>query len=236
MDNQIKELIEVFRSYRDLLTPLSASLKDFAQTYDALKGDISALNQAFEGDVQGKLSNIYKTLSAQAEKATDLSSSIDRFSQGANKYLEGIDKITKTFGRAEEKLESINRLERAAEAQIEKLDLLLQEKKKSYNLKELEKTLDGYNGNVQKVAEFINQDVAKSLTKNGEEIAEIKRGNQEVVRILESQNSTLEKLAVTYQATNQLLKNAVEKEDVNESYIFDVFDKWAESRKVKIKK
>ena len=35
---------------------------------------------------------------------------------------------------------------------------------------------------------------------------------------------------------NELLKKIVEKQDVNEAYIFDILDKWAEDRKVKIKK
>ena len=45
----------------------------------------------------------------------------------------------------------------------------------------------------------------------------------------------LDKLSETYKETNALLRKIVEKEDVNEAYIFDVLDKWAQSRKVKIK-
>ena len=43
-------------------------------------------------------------------------------------------------------------------------------------------------------------------------------------------------LVETYKSSNELLKKIVEKQDVNEAYIFDILDKWAEERKVKIKK
>ncbi len=236
MDNEIKELIEAFRAYRDLLTPVQANLHSFADTYDSLKGDIAALNTAFGSDVQGKLQSIYDTLSNQSAKATDLSSRIDKFAVSAERYVKGVEGVLEVFEKTEAKIKAVDELEKRAEEQIGKLDGVIEEKKKGYNLKELERTLDSYNGNVQKVAEFINQDVAKALSDNGGEIAEIKKGNEELVRILNDQNSTLERLVVTYQDTNRLIKSVVEQNDVNEIYLFEMLDRWAESRKVKVKK
>ena len=43
-------------------------------------------------------------------------------------------------------------------------------------------------------------------------------------------------MASAYVSSNELLKKIVEKNDVNEEYIFDILDKWAESRKVKTKR
>ena len=37
-------------------------------------------------------------------------------------------------------------------------------------------------------------------------------------------------------ASNELIKKSVENADVNEAYIYDILDKWAESRHIKIKK
>ncbi|MBQ9114425.1 MAG: hypothetical protein IJY07_00655 [Clostridia bacterium] len=77
--NEVKLLIETFKSYRDLLTPIQSNLNDFIATYSGVQSDIDRLNQAFSGDARGNLDKIYRTLSSQAEKATDLSSQIDRF-------------------------------------------------------------------------------------------------------------------------------------------------------------
>jgi len=236
MDNEIRELIDAFKGYRDLLTPIQNNLHEFAETYNSLKGDINTLNSAFEGDVQGKLQSIYETLAGQARKATDLSSRIDSFITSSERYIKGVESTLNLFGKVTDKITAINEIEKKAEDQIGKLDAVIEEKKKSYNLKELEKTLDSYNNNVARVSEFINEDVAKSLQNNSNEIAGIRRGNEDVIKILADQNSTLDKLVLTYTATNDLLKNVVEREDVNESYIFAILDKWAENRKIKIKK
>ena len=50
------------------------------------------------------------------------------------------------------------------------------------------------------------------------------------------EKSSIEELSENYRATNALLKKILEKNDVNEEYIFEIIDKWAETRRVKTKK
>ena len=65
---------------------------------------------------------------------------------------------------------------------------------------------------------------------------EIKSGNTNVVTHLMEEKSSIEALSENYRETNALLKKILEKNDVNEEYIFEIIDKWAEDRRVKIKK
>ena len=51
-----------------------------------------------------------------------------------------------------------------------------------------------------------------------------------------SQNENITDLVNSYKSTNELLTNIVMSEGVNEEYIFEILDKWAKERKVKIKK
>lgn len=231
-NNEAKVLIESFRAYRDLLGPIQDSLHEFAGTYDSLKNDIGKLNAAFEGDIQGNLEKIYKNLSRQAENANDLSSRIDQFVKVTGKYTSDFARLLSLLEKVEERLSAVNELEAKAEEQIGKLDTILEEKKRSYNVRELQKTLDNYNANVQKVSEFINKDVAESLANNYKKLDDIKSGNETLTKLIESENSKVETLLETYKSTSELLKRAVEKEDLNEAYIFDVLDKWASARKV----
>jgi len=53
--------------------------------------------------------------------------------------------------------------------------------------------------------------------------------------ILEEKES-IDKLVESYNSSNKLLKKVVESNDVNEQYIFEILDKWAELRNLKIKK
>ena len=213
-EEDIKELIESFKQYRDMLVPIQTNIHSFLETYDSMREDIDTLNKSFDGNIQKNLQSIYSTLSVQAEKSGKLVTSIDDFVGGFSKYTA--------------KLNSLN-------DKLEKLDIIIEEKQKTYNIKELEKQLAIYNENVEKVSKFINEDVVKELNKNTSDIALITKGHEDISKRLDQEKTSLDKLSETYKETNALLRKIVEKEDVNEAYIFDVLDKWAQSRKVKIR-
>ncbi|MFW5780695.1 MAG: hypothetical protein ACOCWI_04520 [Bacillota bacterium] len=234
--NDIKVLIDSFKGYRDMLTPIQKNLNDFVMTFDYMKNDIEKLNTAFEGDVKGNLEKIYKNLSKQAEQATDLSSRIDSFVNLTEKYTSDVTKLVGIFEKVEKRIVAVNELEKRAEEQISKLDEILEEKKRSYNIKDLQRTLESYNANVERVSEFINKDVAESLRENYTKLDSIKNKNDTLAKRIEEEHTNVEILLTTYTETNKLLAKVVEKEDVNEAYIFDILDKWAENRKVKTKK
>lgn len=237
MDNKdVNELIDAFVGYREMLAPIQSDLHEFLDTYTAVSEDVKKLDSAFSGDVKEKLSEIYNLLSSQAEKSEELTKKVDQFLASSNKYTEQVEKLISTFNGVENVITSIDELESQAEEQISKLDAILDEKRKSYNLKDLEKSLDTYNANLQTVGDFINKEVAGSIVESTKIIQSIKDGNENITKKLEEEKKSIEILTETYQNSNALLKKVVEKNDVNESYIFDLMDKWAEDRKVKMKK
>ena len=235
-NDEIKELVNSFKEYRDLLTPIEKNLKDFADTYQNLSGDIQKLNSSFGGNIQGKLDGIYNELSKQFEKSKDLSSQIENFVQKTNSFADSLQKLQNTFEKIQNKLASIDEVEKKAEEQIEKLNLICEEKKKNYDIKELEKNLEIYNKNVQQINNYINNDIANALKNSNEKISQIKDKNESVLETLLDENSNIEKLVESYQESNKILKNFVEKDDINQDYLFSVLDKWANDRGVKTKK
>jgi uncharacterized phage infection (PIP) family protein YhgE len=233
--NDLKTLIDTFKGYRDLLTPIQNSLSDFAQTFGQMKKDIEKLNQHFGEGAQKSLDKLYKDLSEQAQKTADLFSRIDKFVEMANKYTDSAQKFAALFEKVESGIRAVDDIERKAAEQIGKLDAILEEKKKSYNIKELERTLENYNDNVTKVSEFINKEVADSLNRNYQKLESIKSGNDFIAKKLEEEKTSIQALAENYASSAELLKRLTEKNDVNEEYIFEIIDKWAQSRKVKTK-
>ena len=232
----VKGLITAFKEYRDLLTPIMENLREFADTYDGMKGDIERLSAAFEGDVTGNLDRIYKTLSAEAEKAQSLSQEIDKFLSRSARYESEAAQLSATLAKLEGTLESLSRLEADAETQIGKLESTLDERRKNYNLKELERTVANYQAGVERVGEFINRDVATSLTQNVDKLNSIRDGVEEIRAGIESGNRGVSELVATFATTSDLLRKVTEGETVNEQYIFDILDKWAAERGVKRKK
>ena len=235
-NNEVNELIDAFVGYREMLVPIQSDLHEFLSTYEALQSDISKIDAAFSGDVQKKLSEIYDLLAKQAEKSEMLTRKVDQFLTSSNKYTEEVDKLISTFEDISNRINTVNEIESKAEEQIGRLDEIIEEKKKSYNLKDLEKSLDSYNANLQTVNDFINKKVAENIVENSKAIQSVKDGNENIAKRLEEENKTISDLVSQYSSSNALLKNIVEKQDVNESYIFDILDKWAEERQVKMKK
>lgn len=232
----INALIEAFVGYRELLGPIQSDLSEFTNTYSALKADIEKLSNSFSNDAKAKLDEIYRSLAAQAQKSEELTKKVDQFLKSSTKYTDEVEKLISTFNVVETRISAINDIEKKAEAQISKLDEILEEKRKSYNLKELEKSLDSYNVNLQQVSDFVNKDVAQNIVSNTSMIQSIKDGNENMIKRLEEEKKNISDLFAEFKTSNDLLKKIVENQDVNEEYVFDIIDKWAMSRNVKTKK
>lgn len=235
-NNDVRILVEAFIGYRDMLTPIQANLNEFVATYESMRSDIEKLNTAFAGDLKGNLDKIYRTLSAQAEKATDLSSRIDRFVTVTNRYTADAEKLMSLMEKISSRLEAIRDTETKAEAQLARLDGLLEEKRKNYNVKDLEKMLEAYNDNVGKMSDFVNNSVAGAISQSNRTLQDIKSSNDQLVKEIAGERKSLEALASASRETGRLLQKVVENNDVNEAYVYEIIDKWAESRKVRTRK
>ena len=235
-DNSIKELIESFIEYRNLIAPLQESLHTVSKTYGEIKDDLDNLSRSFSGNTALNLEKVHSTLNAQAKSGQELSRRIDEYAQSGEKYAKAVQDMSSRFSAVVERIDSLQQIEKSARSQIERIETLIEEKKSSYNLKELQKSLDGYNTNVEKISDFINKDIASVLTQNAEKIEIIRRENEELSRAVSQQSKDIATLTATFAETSALLKKVVEGSTVNEEYLFDAFDKWAADRKVKIKK
>lgn len=234
-NNDMKKLIDAFIEYKEMLTPIQGNLNNFVDTYDKLKEDIDKLNNSFGGDAARKMEEIYQNLAKQADSASLLSQRIEKFTQTSDKYLGGMNSMIKAMEKISQKIEVVDSLEKKAESQIALLDELLEDKKKNYDISKLQKTLSNYDNNVQKVSEFINKEVAEAISENNKKLDYITNTNEKLYEKIDKQNGNVAKLIDKYNVSSELLKKTVEKEDVNEIYLFEILDKWAQSRKIKTK-
>ena len=54
-EEDIKELIESFKQYREMLVPIQSNIHSFLETYDSMREDIDTLNKSFDGNIQKNL-------------------------------------------------------------------------------------------------------------------------------------------------------------------------------------
>ncbi len=233
---ELKQLIDSFVEYRNVLAPLQESLRSLAETYNDIRADLELLKKNFSGGVSGQLENIHSTIASQAKSRQVLSEKLDEYASAGDKYAKSVDSMTAKFSQVAEKLETMDRIEKSAEELMARLEAMINEKRAFYNVKELQKSLDAYNKNVEKISEFINKDIADVLQQNAEKIEAIKKENEQLSEVVGAQSSAIAELTERFSQTGEFLRKVAEGGSVNEAYLFDAFDKWAADRKVKIKK
>lgn len=235
-ENSIRELIDSFVEYRNLLEPLQESISSVGKTYGEIRESLDSLSKNLSGNAAGQLEKVNATLNAQAKSGQELSRRIDEYARSGEKFAQAVGELSSRFSDISDRIASLEELENGARSQMERIDALIEEKKASYNLKDLQKSLDRYNANLEKISDFINRDIATVIRQNADKIETMRRENEELKAIVLKQSEDIDSLATMFGETTSLLKTAVEGSTVNEQYIFDVFDKWAAERKVKIKK
>lgn len=235
-DNSIKELIDSFIAYRNLIAPLQDSLHSVSKTYGEIRNDLDNLTKSFSGNAAARLEKVHATINAQAKSGQELGKRIEQYASSGEKYAQAVKDMSSRFSDVVDRIDSLSEIEKAAQSQLARIDALIAEKRSSYNLKELQKSLDGYNTNVEKISDFINKDIASVLKQNADKIEAIRRENEQLSATVAEQSKDVAALIAEFSNTSALLKKLVEGSSVNEEYLFDAFDKWAADRKVKIKK
>lgn len=235
-DNSIKELIDSFIAYRNLLAPIQDSLHAVSKTYEEIRSDLDALTKNFSGSAMAQLDKVHATINAQAKSGQELGKKIEEYSASGEKYAQAVEGMSARFSLVVDRISSLEEIEKAAQNQLARIDSIIAEKRSSYNLKELQKSLDGYTANVEKISDFINKDIAEVLKENADKIEAIRKENEQLSAAVAAQSKDIATLVSEFSKTTELLKKTVEGSTVNEQYLFDVLDKWAADRKVKIKK
>ncbi len=235
-DNSIQELIESFIAYRNLIAPLQESLRSVSKTYEEIRSDLDNLTKSFSGSALNQLEKVHSTLNAQAKSGQELTRRIEEYSASGEKYAEAVKNMSSRFSEVVKRIDSLSEIEKNAQNQLARLDTMLAEKHSNYNLKELQKSIDGYNTNIEKISDFINKDIASVLKDNADKIEAIRKENEELSAAVTAQGKDIATLTAVFSETSALLKKLVEGSSVNEEYLFDALDKWAADRKVKTKK
>ncbi len=235
-NDSIQQLIDSFIAYRNLIAPLQESLHTVSKTYEEIRGDLDNLSKSFSGNAASQLEKVHATINAQAKSGQELQRKIEEYAKSGEKFAQAVNDMSSRFSEVVNRIDSLQEIEREAHAYLARIDALINEKRSSYNLKELQKSLDGYNTNVEKISNFINNDIAAVLKQNAEKIETIRRENEQLSAAVAEQSKDIATLTSAFRETSSLLKKVVEGSTVNEQYLFDAFDKWAADRKVKIKK
>ena len=68
------------------------------------------------------------------------------------------------------------------------------------------------------------------------EIDNIKKANQKIEYRLQEEIRDISQILAEIKTSNDLIRKSIEESNVNEAYIYDILDRWAEDRHIKTKK
>ena len=174
-ENSIKELIDSFIAYRNLIAPLQDSLNSVSKSYEEIRNDLDNLTKSFSGNAAAQLEKVHSTINAQAKSGQELGRKIEEYASSSERYAQAVNDMSSRFSDVVNRIDSLGKIEKSAQSQLAQIDNLISEKKSSYNLKELQRSLDGYNKNVEKISDFINKDIASVLKQNADKIETIRK-------------------------------------------------------------
>jgi len=234
-ENSVKELIDSFIEYRNLISPLQDALLSVSKTYEEIRKDLDTLAKSFSGSAVNQLEKVHATINAQAKSGQELGRRIEEYAESGEKYAQAVKDMSARFSEVSRSIGSLDEIEKNAQDQLERIDTLIEEKRTTYNLKELQRSLDGYNKNIERISDFINKDIAAVLKQNADKIESIRKENEQLSASVAEQGKDIAILISEFSKTSSLLKTLVEGSTVNEEYLFDAFDRWAADRKVRIK-
>ena len=64
-ENSIKELIDSFIAYRNLIAPLQDSLNSVSKSYEDIRNDLDNLTKSFSGNAAAQLEKVHSTRSEE---------------------------------------------------------------------------------------------------------------------------------------------------------------------------
>ena len=137
-EKSIKELIESFIAYRNLIAPLQESLQSVSKTYEEIKSDLETLNKSFSGNASAQLEKVHATITAQAKSGQELGRRIEEYAASGEKYAQAVKDMSSRFSDVVDRIDSLSEIEKNAQKQLARIDTLIAEKSSSYNLKGLQ--------------------------------------------------------------------------------------------------
>jgi len=179
-ENSVKELIDSFIEYRNLISPLQDALLSVSKTYEEIRKDLDTLAKSFSGSAVNQLEKVPATINAQAKSGQELGRRIEEYAESGEKYAQAVKDMSARFSEVSRSIGSLDEIEKNAQDQLERIDTLIEEKRTTYNLKELQRSLDGYNKNIERISDFINKDIAAVLKQNADKIESIRKENEQL--------------------------------------------------------
>ncbi|MCK9575117.1 MAG: hypothetical protein WCX32_04715 [Clostridia bacterium] len=227
---EIADLIGEFTNHTKVIETVNENFTNFMHAYKQIKESLEKLNI----DIKSK-QNIEKAMNDLVDKGTLLVGDITVLSQKVNKLeslinpiAEQIENLNTSFKKLinfDENVQAILNSVSKTNETIDKLDL-----------KQITTTLESYNQKMEQTKTIFEQDVKKAFNTNNARIDYMLKDVSSIVKNADSANTHLEELVKQQVELQTIISKLVDKNTFQMEYLYDVLDKWAEERKVKLSK
>ncbi|MDE5548832.1 MAG: hypothetical protein K2J13_01120, partial [Clostridia bacterium] len=114
-ENTIKELIDSFIAYRNLIAPLQDSLHSVSKTYEEIRVDLDNLTKSFSGNAANQLEKVHATINEQAKSGQELGRRIEEYAASGEKYAQAVKDMSARFADVVGRIDSLSEIEKSAQ-------------------------------------------------------------------------------------------------------------------------
>ncbi|MDE6303032.1 MAG: hypothetical protein K2M36_05545, partial [Clostridia bacterium] len=107
-ENSIKELIDSFIAYRNLIAPLQESWQSVSKPYEDIRNDLDNLNKSFSGSAAGQLEKVHSAINAQAKNGQELTRRIGEYAASGEKYAHAVEDMSSRFSDVVDRIDSLS--------------------------------------------------------------------------------------------------------------------------------
>ena len=227
---EIADLIGEFTNHTKVIEAVNENFTNFVRAYKQIKESLEKLNidikskQNIEkamNDLVGKGELLVGDITVLAEKINKLESLINPIAG----QIENLNTSFKKLINFDENVQAILNSVSKTNETIEKLDL-----------NQITKTLESYNQKMDQTKTIFEQDVKKAFNVNNAKIDSMVKDVSFVLKNADTTSTRLEELVLQQVGLQAIIAKLVDKNTFQMEYLYDVFDKWAEERKVKLNK
>jgi len=227
---EIADLIGEFTNHTKVIETVNENFTNFVHAYKQIKESLEKLNidikskhniEKAMNDLLGKGELLVVDITVLAEKINKLESLINPIAE----QIENLNTSFKKLINFDENVQAILNSVSKTNETIEKLDL-----------NQITKMLDSYSQKMDQTKTIFEQDVKKAFNVNNAKIDNMIKDVSFVLKNADTTSTRLELLVKQQVELQAVIAKLVDKNTFQMEYLYDVFDKWAEERKVKLSK
>jgi len=231
----LERIINEYADSRKLMESVNSNINEFIEAYKEVSNKLNKLQRPDDIELKEKIDGLEKKLGTIDESIKEYKEILDNNINVATKINKSIINSDNAIKQINEKLTPTLELITNTLGAMNNFNTIV-ESFSQVDFSSLEKNIPEYTSQIVSLNKNVKKNIADKIKTNDIAFEKLHKSVSKVVDNSDNQTNTLGDISTKLLDTNMLLEEIVTKGNVDEQMIYEILDKWAESRNIKIKK